>query len=234
MKGKLLLRLGGVLELISAGLVVISFILAGTAGLTEMTPQPAEMGQWLQDVGANHNVYVANSWSLIINHLLEIIFFLALFYVLQDISDTMWIAVVTGSFGLLLVSVSGIFQIGLGQLAAYTVEAGSREQAAILPVAVALERIRLATNISGTVLAWGVGGVIFVLGMLRNDDFARWLSYLGLVIFALIWVSAFQLIWPALEVAFLGAVPLMLVWLVGMSLTLLRMPVSELSGRVQG
>lgn len=229
MKKLNLVRLGGILELIAVGLVVVSIALAASAGLMERTPDPAGMGQWLQDVAANQGVYVANSWSLVVNHLLEIVFFLALFQLLRKVSDTTWIAVAAGTLGLLLVSLSGIFQVGLAQLASSYAGAGSGEQAAILPAAIALERIRLATNVAGTTVAWGIGGVLFALAMLRSEIFARWLGWLGLATFALLWISALQLVWPALESAFMLAMPLMFVWLVGMSVALLRHPQADVA-----
>lgn len=234
MKKLNLVRLGGISELVAVGLVVVSIVLAASAGLMERTPDPAGMGQWLQDVAANQDVYVANSWSLTANHLLEIVFFLALFRLLRKVSDTTWIAVVTGTLGLSLVSLSGIFQVGLAQLASSYAGAGSAEQAAILPVAIALERIRLATNVAGTTVAWGIGGVLFALAMLRSEIFARWLAWLGLATFALLWISAFQLVWPALESAFMLAIPLMFVWLIAMSMTLLRHPQADVAEQQRG
>lgn len=219
-----LTRLGGLCEWLAVALVLVAIGAAASAGLTDLSPEPAAMGQWLEDVAANQGVYRFGAWSLFVDHLLEIVFILALFQVLRRAGDTTWIAVTAGTLGLLLVSLSGLLQLGLAQLAAAYPGASGAEQASIVTSAVALEQIRLATNVAGTTVAWGVGGGLFVRAMLRTDVFPRWLGWVGLVFVALMWINAFQLIWPAVEAAFMVAMPFALVWFIGMGWALIRGP----------
>ena len=219
-----LTRLGGLCEWLAVALVLAAIGATASAGLTDLSPEPAAMGQWLEDVAANQGVYRFGAWSLFVDHLLEIVFILALFEVLRRAGDTTWIAVTAGTLGLLLVSLSGLLQLGLAQLAAAYTGAGSGEQASILTSAVALEQIRLATNVAGTTLAWGVGGGLFVRAMLGTDVFPRWLGWLGVVFVALMWINTFQLIWPSLEAIFMVAIPVAGIWFIGMGWVLMRGP----------
>ena len=219
-----LTRLGGLCEWLAVALVLVAIGATASAGLTDLSPEPAAMGQWLADVAASQGVYRFGAWSLFVDHLLEIVFILALFQVLRRAGDTLWVAVTAGTLGLLLVSLSGLLQLGLAELAVAYAGAGSAEQASIATSAVALEQIRLAANVTGTTLAWGVGGGLFVLAMLRTDIFPRWLGWLGVVFVSLMWINTLQLIWPALEALFMVAILVAGVWFIGMGWVLMRGP----------
>lgn len=121
-------KLGGAIELVAMGLFVASFAVSIASGLPEPNPDPGAMGTWLSEVRAADAAYRATSWLFVVNHLLEIVFVVALYRLFLEAGGVILFALLAGVLGLLLVAVSGILQFGLAELAALYAGAGAPDR----------------------------------------------------------------------------------------------------------
>lgn len=110
-------HLAGVIVLAAIGLVALSLVISIQRGLPEPTPDPTEMDSWLADVGEQAATYRVTSWMLVVDHLLEVAVLVALFAVFADGGVIMFLGLLIGTTGLVLVAVSGMVQLGLADLA---------------------------------------------------------------------------------------------------------------------
>lgn len=223
-------KLGGAAELVAVGLVVVSLVVSVTSGLPNPNPDPAAMGGWLSEVNTADAMYRTTSWLFVVDHLLEIVFVVALYHLLRDAGRAMWLALVAGVLGLFSVALSGVLQIGLAELATSYVAADGPARSGVLASAVALDRIRIVLNLVGTVLAWGVGGALFSVGILRTEVVSRWLGWLGLAFALVIWLNGLRLVSDVFEPLIVVMLVVGLVWLPSMGLALLRVTPERVPG----
>lgn len=220
-------RLGGLLEVIAVALVIVSLAISIAAGLPQPNPETAAMGDWLTDVENAGTIYLLTSWLFVVDHLLELAFVVALFHLFREEGAIMRLAVVAGVIGLFMVALSGIIELGLVELADRYVATGEPAQSSLLGTAVALEYLRLVLNLVGTVLAWGVGGALFSLAIVRTEVLPRWLGWLGLAFGVTVWLNALQLVSSAFAPVILLMLLVGILWLPAMGLTLLRIDPSQ-------
>lgn len=84
---------------------------------------------------------------------------------------------------------------------------GESDRSSILTSAVALARMRVVLSLVGTVLAWGVGGALFSVAILRTSLLPVWVGWLGLVVAVVVWLTSLQLFSSTFERVY----PLMLI-----------------------
>lgn len=224
--------LGGVAAIVAMVLLMAGiYTHAGPAG----APSPPDgMEVYLTIINDNP---MANILAPMLNataHLLLLVFFIGLYQLFRDESAIMRLALVAGSVGLLFLVVAMILSFSEVELAAQYVGAGSATQSGIAAMAETELRIQSFVELMGNLLAWGVGGLIFSLAILRTSILSRWLGYAGVVYAAVFWVTAVEVAAiPGLTardsiIYFLGSL-FGILWIIAMGVALVRLDESTIS-----
>jgi hypothetical protein len=153
---------------------------------------PDGMDVYLNDIHADHagNMLAASLDASAF--LLLLVFMVALYQLFRDDGGTMRLALLAGGFGLLLVTTSRFLSMTEVELAARYAAADGATQAAIAAMAETVVRMKALIGLVGNLLAWGVGGLLFSLAIIRTSVLSRWLGIGGLVYASVMWITAVE------------------------------------------
>lgn len=224
--------LGGVAAIVAMVLLVAGiYTHAGPAG----APSPPDgMEVYLTIINDNP---MANMLAPLLNasaYLLLLVFMVALYQLFRGEGGLMRLALITGSVGLLFLVVAMILSFSEVELAAQYVAADRATQSAVAAMAETELRIQSLVDLMGSLLAWGVGGLLFSLAILRTSILSRWLGYGGLVYAAVFWVTAVEVAAIPGQTArdsiifFLGWW-FGILWIIAMGVSLVRLDESSIS-----
>lgn len=135
---------------------------------------------------------LANNTFDLLGHLLYVVVVLVLYHLFRDSGPAVRLAAVMGVVGLLFVIVNDFLALASVELAARTAVADSATKPALEAVDGTLLVLRSQLEIVGNALAWGVGGGLFSLAIVRTERVSRWLGWTGLLFAALMVVSLFE------------------------------------------
>lgn len=172
-------RLGGV-----SAILAMVLLMAGiyTHIFPAGAPSPPDgMEVYLTIINDNP---AANMLSSALNasaYLLLLVFMVALYQLFRDGGGFMRLALVSGTFGLVLLTFTMILSMLEVELAAQYVAADGATQTAVAVMVESLLRLISLVDLIGNLLAWGVAGSIYSVAILRTSILSRWLGYGGLV-----------------------------------------------------
>lgn len=132
---------------------------------------------------------LANNTFDLLGHLLYVVVILVLYHLFRDGGATMRLAAVMGVVGLLFITLQDFLGLAGVELAAQSAAADGPTQPAIDAVSESVLVLRGHLSTVGNALAWGVGGGLFSLAMVRTNRLSKWLGWAGLLFAALMWVS---------------------------------------------
>lgn len=127
-------------------------------------------------------------------YLLLLVFMVALYQLFREGGAVMRLALIAGAAGLLFLTASRILSITEVELAAQYVATDDAAQAAVAAVTETLLRMKAVFDLFGNVLAWGVGGLLFSMAIVRTSVISKWLGYGGIVYGAAIWVAGIEIV----------------------------------------
>jgi hypothetical protein len=219
-----LVRVGGGSMLLAVALILGLFVVVGITGITETRPDPNNMEPWLQAASQARTPFLILGWFSVLDHLVEIPFFLGLYLALRKAGRLLWIGLTSAIAGALLVSLSFMLEVSMAwHLAPAFAEAGEAVRPALLALASTVDQFRLLLNVIGTVMAGGIGTGLFALALLRTSVFPHWIGWVGTAsaVLSLI-VFPLMLVWEGAQALFAVAMPVALVWVIGMAISMLR------------
>lgn len=135
---------------------------------------------------------VANNSLDLLGHLLYFVVILVLYHLFRDGGATMRFAAVVGILGLLFITLNDFIALASVELAAQTATAGEATKPALDAVTTTGLVLRSHLEIVGNVLAWGVGGGVFSLAILRTERVSKWVGLAGVLFAVLMWASLFE------------------------------------------
>lgn len=218
-------RLGGL-----SAIVAMAFVIAGI--YTHITlagaPSPPDgMEVYLTIINDNPQANALSPTLHITGQFLLLVFFVALYQLFGDGGGLMRFALVVGAAGLFLLVVSMLLALSEVELAAQYVIADGATQSAVAAVTETVLRVKSLIDLFGNLLAWGVGGLLFSIAILRTSILSRWLGIGGLVYAAAFWATLIEVaLMPGVTardslIFFLGTL-FGIIWLVAMGVGLLR------------
>ncbi len=169
----------------------------------------------------------ANEAFDLAGHLLYVVVFVTLYQLFRDEGAVVRLAAVMGVVGMSLIALGDFFALA-------RLELGAQIAAADAATAPALEAVRqtLSVLISdveavGNGLAWGIGGGLFSLAILRTERITDWLGWTGLLFAAAMLFTPFDVMFltaSTLESAvfFIGNM-FGRVWLVALGISIVRL-----------
>lgn len=160
-------------------------------------------------------------------YLLLLVFMVTLYQLFGGGGAIMRLALIAGSFGLLFLTASRILSITEVELAAQYVATDGATRAAVAAMTETLLRMKAVLDLFGNVLAWGIGGLLFSLAIVRTSVLSKWFGYGGLVYGAAIWLASIEVvITPGVSsrdsIVFVIAVWYGILWVFVMGVALLR------------
>lgn len=160
-------------------------------------------------------------------YLVLLVFLVALYRLFRGLGPVMRLALIAGTVGLVFLTASRILSITEVELAAQYVGTEGPTRAAVAAMTETLLRMKAVLDLFGNVLAWGVGGLLFSLAILRTSVLSRWLGYGGILYGAGIWLAAIEVVLtPGVSsrdsIIFVIAVWYGIVWVFVMGIALLR------------
>jgi hypothetical protein len=166
-------------ELVADG----NFVKAG--GVVSMVAPFVFVGALLSGTDLANNTFDA------LGHLMYIVVVLVLYHLFRDGGATIRLAAVMGVVGLLFITLTDFLGLAGVELAAQSAAAGTTTPA-IDAVGETVLVLRSHFSTVGNALAWGVGGGLFSLAMLRTNRVSNWLGWAGLLFAVLMWASLFD------------------------------------------
>lgn len=198
-------------------------------------PSPPDgMEVYLTTINSNPT---ANALSPLLHasaQLLLLVFLVALYQLFRDEGGLMRLALLAGSVGILFLVFAMILSMSEVELAAQYVAADGATQSAVAVMAETLLRMKSLVDLIGNLLAWGIGGLLFSLAILRTSILSRWLGYGGLVYAGVFWITAVEVaVIPAMTardsiIFFLGTL-FGILWIIAMGVALIRSDEPSLS-----
>lgn len=160
-------------------------------------------------------------------YLLLLVFMVALYHLFREDGAVMRLALIAGAAGLLFLTASRILSITEVELAAQYVATDGAARAAVAAVTETLLRMKAVLDLLGNVLAWGVGGLLFSLAIVRTSILSKWLGYGGIFYGAAIWVASIEVVLTSGvssrdSIIFVLAVWFGILWVFVMGVALLR------------
>lgn len=169
--------LGGPSELVAD----VHFVRAG--GIVTMIAPFVFVGALLSGGDLSNNAFD------LLGHLLYLVVVVVLYQLFRDGGPAVRLAALAGVVGLLFVIVNDFLALASVELAARTTAADAATKPALEAIDGTLLVLRSHLETVGNVLAWGVGGGLFSLAMLRTGRVSRWLGWTGLL-FAVLMVAS--------------------------------------------
>jgi hypothetical protein len=188
---------------------------------------PDGMNVYLTDISANPAGNVLAPSLDIAAYLLLLVFMVALYQLLREGRGPMRLALVTGTFGLLLIVLSRVVSMAIVELAVNYAAADAATKPAIAAVADTAVRTKSILDLVGNLLAFGVGGALFSLAILRTSVLSRWLGWGGLVYAAMMWTTVLEVsvvdgLTARDSIVFFVAIWFGILWLVAMGVGMVR------------
>lgn len=137
---------------------------------------------------------LANNTFDILGHLLYIVVVLVLYHLFRDGGLAMRFAALMGVVGLVFITLQDFFGLATVALTAQNPAADGATNSAIDAVAETLLVLRSHLSIVGNALAWGVGGGLFSLAMVRTERLSKWLGWTGVLFAILMLMSLFEVL----------------------------------------
>lgn len=225
--------LGG-LSAVAAMLILFAGIVAH---ITYGGSPPDGMDVYLNDVSADQagNMLAASLDASAF--LLLLVFMVALYQLFHDDQGVLRLAVLAGSFGLLLLVGSRFLSMTEVQLAAHYVAADGATRTAIAVTAETVVRMKSLVGLVGNLLAWGVGGLLFSVAIIRTSLLSRWLGVGGLVYASTMWITAAEVaarpgVTARDSVVYFLGVWFGILWVLAMGVALIRLDRTTVGGAV--
>ena len=217
-------KTAGVFSIVFAVIVIVSFVLFLTSGV-EADLEKIEA--YLQNV-YNNTQYVISIWVFILGTLFLIPTVLGFYQALREAGRILWVALAVSLVGVTIILASPTITLGiLGQLTAGYAEASINIRPALEVVAKTLLETANWAFILGLFLTFGIGVVLFSIGVLRTKVISHWLGWIGVVIGVLyVIVNILFPVFPTSSVFFViaivGVTPIF-VWFIIIGVFLLRL-----------
>lgn len=169
----------------------------------------------------------ANNSLDLLGHFFYIVVILALYHLFRDGGATIRLAAVMGIVGMVLIIINDFVALADVELAAQAAAADEATQPALDAMAETTLALRSHLEAVGNALAWGVGGGIFSLAILRTERLPRWLGWGGVLFAATMLLTPIEVMFIAdgireADSFFFGNMYGRL-WLVALGITLVRM-----------
>lgn len=170
---------------------------------------------------------VANNTLDLFGHLLYIVVIVALYHLFRDGGAAMRLAVIMGVVGMLLVIINDFFALISVELVTEAGTADGATQSTLNTLDEVVLVLRSHLEAVGNALAWGVGGGLFSLAMLRTRRVPRWLGWGGVIFVVTMLLTPLEVMFVAdgireADLFFFGNMYGRL-WLVVLGITLVRM-----------
>lgn len=221
--GSAFVTLGGV-----AGLAAMALLVAGIVLHVRFGGSPPDgMAVYLPEIAADQGGNFLVAQVQLAARLLLIGFFVALDTVFRDRGPASVLAVAAGVAGVLAIGATSVLHAGVTELAGHYVAADPAARPAIAATAEATLRVIALLDLTGNLLAWGVGGAVFSVAILRTGALSRWLGWGGLLFAASMWLTAIEVtVLPAVtsrdSVVFLVGILFGIIWTAAMGVALVR------------
>lgn len=134
----------------------------------------------------------ANEAFDIAGHLLYLVVIVTLYQLFRDEGAAMRLAAVMGVVGMLLVVLTDFFALARLEIAAQIVAADATTTPALKAMKETISVLIVDLEAVGNGLAWGVGGGLFSLAILRTERIPHWLGWGGLLFAATMLFTPFD------------------------------------------
>lgn len=217
-------KMGGVSTIVAMVLLlggIITHIMYGAS-------PPDGMDVYLTEINANPGGNLLSTSLELSALILLLVFMIAMYQLFRDDGGIMRLAVIAGSVGLSLMMLSKFFSIAGVELAAHYVAADSATKPAIAAMTETMLGSKAVISLVGNLLAWGVGGLLFSLAIVRTTVLSRWLGYGGVIYASTMWVTTVEVAaMPGVtsrdSIVFFFGTWLGLLWLLAMGIGLVRL-----------
>ena len=171
-------KVAGVCCIVFVVIFIVSFILYSAAGVEE---NPEQIVEYLQNVH-NNTLYLGGYWVFVPGFLILIPICLGFYQALRKGGGILWVALAMSLVGVTLLLVSQTISLGIvRQLAPGYAEAGLSDRPALEVMAKALLETTVWADSIGLFLSFGIGVLLFSIGVLRTNVIGHWLGWVGVI-----------------------------------------------------
>jgi len=178
------MTVGGACAVLTTVGFIVGVALMASAGVDTLIPEAdGKAVEWLADVEADRDLFVAGAWIVVFAGLLGLLALVAFYDALRLAGPLMILAPVAGAVGLTLVTISHALPIALAyELAPDYLAADEPGRATLATTADTFAMVCLVLNYTGNALGWGLSVPLYAAAVLTTGTLPKWIGWLGMVV----------------------------------------------------